>query len=210
MCYHQLPSWKDYWRNDQHLSVPFISDVMPRNRFLQILSNIHVNDNTAVPNGNTDRLYKLHPLINTLNNNFTKLSNVSRQVSIDESMIIFKGRSSMKQYNPMKPITKGYLLWAMGDMDGYLYNFEIYQRKNQEHSRNIPKYFGLDDSVVHQLTERLSGNYHEVYVDHFFTSIPLILHIHSSFLLSYFKRWYCRLQVERQPTCSYNFKFSWH
>ena len=134
MCYHQLPSWKDYWRNDQHLSVPFIFDVMPRNRFLQILSNIHVNDNTAVPNGSTDRLYKLGPLINTLNNNFTKLSNVSRQVSIDESMIIFKGRSSMKQYNPMKPIKRGYKLWAMGDMDGYLYNFEIYQRKNQEYS----------------------------------------------------------------------------
>ena len=72
-------------------------------------------------------------------------------------MINFKGRSSMKQYKPMKPIKRGHKLWAMGDMDGYLYNFEIYQRKNQERSRNIPKYFGLGDSVVHQLTERLSG-----------------------------------------------------
>ena len=149
MGYHQLLSWKDYWRNDQDLSVPLISDVMPRNHFLQILSNIHVNDNTAVPNGSTDRLYKLRPLINTMNNNFTKLYNVSRQVSIDESMIIFKGRSSMKQYNPMKPIKRGYKLWAMGDMDGYfLYTFEIYQEKNQERSRNILKYFGLSGSVV--------------------------------------------------------------
>ena len=153
MGYHQLPSWKDYWRNDQDLSVPFISDIMPRNRFLQILSNIHVNDNTAVPNGSTDRLYKLRPLINTLNGNFTKLYNVSCQVSIDESMIIFKGGSSLKQYNPMKPIKRGYKLWSMADMDRYLYNFEIYQGKNQWHARNIPKYFGLGDSVVHQLTE---------------------------------------------------------
>ena len=181
--YHQLPSWKDYWRNDQDLSVPFIPDVMPHNRFLQILSNIHVNDNTAVPNGSTDRLYKLCPLINTLNGNFTKLYNVSCQVSIDENMIIFKGRSSLKQYNPMKPIKRGYKLWSMADMDGYLYNFEIYRGKNQEHARNIPKYFGLGDSVVHQLTERLSGKYHEVYVDNFFTSVPLMEYLLSHKIL---------------------------
>ena len=98
-------------------------------------------------------------------------------------MIIFKGRSSMKQYNPMKPIKRGYKLWAMGDMDGYLYNFEIYQGKNQERSRNIPKYFGLGNSVVHQLTERLSGKYHEVYVDNFYTSVPLMEYLLSHKIL---------------------------
>ena len=106
--------------------VPFISDAMPRDRFLQILSNIHINDNNAMPQGNKDKLYKLCPLINSLNDNFIMLHNVSRQVSIDESMILFKGRSSLKQYNPMKPIKRGYKLWSMVGMDGYLYKFEIY------------------------------------------------------------------------------------
>ena len=126
MGYHEVPLWKDYWKSEPDLMVPFISDAMPRDRFLQILSNIHINDNNAIPQGNKDKLYKLFPLINSLNDNFIMLHNVSRQVSIDESMIIFKGRSSLKQYNPMKPIKRGYKVWSMVGMDGYLYKFEIY------------------------------------------------------------------------------------
>ena len=34
-----------YWCSDQDLSVPLVANVMPRNRFAQILSNLHVNDN---------------------------------------------------------------------------------------------------------------------------------------------------------------------
>ena len=55
----------------------FVSNALPRNRFAQILSNIHVNDNAAIPNNNTDKLYKLRPMINQLNWNFVKLYNVS-------------------------------------------------------------------------------------------------------------------------------------
>ena len=46
--------------------------------------------------------------------------NVSRKVNIDQSMILFKGRNSLKQYNPMKSIKRGYKVWSMADMDGYL------------------------------------------------------------------------------------------
>ena len=56
------------------LMVPFISDVMPRNIYLQILPNIHVNDNNTMPQGNKDKLYKLGPLINSFNDNFIKSS----------------------------------------------------------------------------------------------------------------------------------------
>ena len=47
--------------------------------------------------------------------NYMKLYNVSRQVSIDESMILFKGRSSLKQYNPMKPTSYQEGLQTMGN-----------------------------------------------------------------------------------------------
>lgn len=184
MGYHAVPSWKDYWKTDPDLQVPFISDVMPRNRFSQILSNIHINDNYAIPADNKDKLYKLRPLIDSLNHNFVQLYNVSRQVSIDESMILFKGRSSLKQYNPMKPIKRGYKLWSMADMDGYLNKFEIYQGKNQQQNNgDIPKYFGLGDTVVYNMTKDLAEKYHEVYVDNFFTSVPLMEYLLSHKIL---------------------------
>ena len=104
MGYHKLPSWVDYWKTDQDLGIPFVSDVMSRNRFGHILWNLHVNDNAQIPQNNTDKLYKLRPLIASLNDNFLKLYDSSRYLSIDESMILFKGRHSIKQYNPKKPI----------------------------------------------------------------------------------------------------------
>ena len=75
-----------------------------RNALQQIFTNIIKHSYKR----NKDKLYKLRPLINSLNDNLIKLYNVSYQVSIDESMILFKGRSSLKQYNPMKPIKRGY------------------------------------------------------------------------------------------------------
>ena len=152
---------------------------------LVILSNIHVNDNNSMPVDNTDKLYKLRPLIDSLNNNYAKLYNVSHYVSVDESMIRFKGRSSLKQYNPMKPIKRGYKLWSLADMDGYLNKFTIYQGKNDKRTDDtMPKYFGLGDKVVYEMTKSLHGKYHEVYIDNFFTSVPLMEYLFSHQVLS--------------------------
>ena len=78
--------------------------------FGQILWNLHVSDNSTIPAENKDKLYKLRPLTTTLKKNFVKLYDPSRYLSADESMILFKGRSSIKQYNPERPIKKGYKL----------------------------------------------------------------------------------------------------
>ena len=100
MGYHKLTSWLDYWKFDPDLSVPFVSSVMSRLRFGQILWNLYVNDNSAIPPENKDKLYKLRPLITCLKENYGKLYDASRYLSVDEIMILFKRRSSIKQYNP--------------------------------------------------------------------------------------------------------------
>ena len=33
MGYYKLPSWIHYWKNYSDLSIPIVSDTMPRNRF---------------------------------------------------------------------------------------------------------------------------------------------------------------------------------
>lgn len=118
MGYHKLPYWYHYWSTDQDLTVPLVSSTMPCNRFQQILSNLQINGNAMLPADSIDKLYKLRPLISKLNQNYGKLYNVSKALSIDDSMILFKGRSSLKQYNPKKPIKRGYKFWMRADMDG--------------------------------------------------------------------------------------------
>jgi hypothetical protein len=80
-----------------------VRNTMSRKRFENTLSFLHVNDTNNIPANCKDKLYKLRPFINAINDRLPALYNVNR-VSVDESMILFKGRSSIKQYNPMKPI----------------------------------------------------------------------------------------------------------
>ena len=92
-----------------------------------------MNDNITIPAENKDKLYKLRPLITGLKENFVKLYDASRYLSVDESMILFKGRSSIKQYNPKKKaIKRGYKLWMIADIDGYINKFDLYQGKFEQ------------------------------------------------------------------------------
>ncbi|XP_065672246.1 piggyBac transposable element-derived protein 3-like [Hydra vulgaris] len=185
MGYHELPSWKHYWNGEQDSSVPFISNALSRDRFLQILSNIHVNDNNADPDTNTDKLYKMRPLIDSLNKKFTELYSALRSVSINESMILFKGRSSLRQYISVKPIKRGYKLWSLADMDGYLYKLEVYQGKDScRIDPAMSKYFGLGEKVIYQMTKSLQRKFHEVFIDYYFTSVPLMKYLISHQVLS--------------------------
>ena len=82
--YHKLPSWLDYWKCDPDLSVPSVSSVMSRIRFVQILWNLHVNDSSTIPAEKKNKLYKLERnLITSLKENFDKLYDASRYLSVD-------------------------------------------------------------------------------------------------------------------------------
>ncbi len=176
MGYHELPSLSDYWKADQGLAVPIVSSTLPGNRFAQILSNLHLADNEAIPNNNNnDKLYKVRSFISAMNANYVKLYNVSQNLSIDESMILFKGRHSIKQYCPKNPIKRGYKLWMRADMDGYISRFDVYQGKNTEleHEENT-EVFGLGEKVVNTMVDDLHDKHHQVYFDNNFSSIPLM------------------------------------
>ena len=125
MGYLSLATIKHYWSSYVDLKIPLVSDAMPRNRYQQIL----VNDNSAMPENKTDKMYKIRPFVDTLNNNFMLLCDVIEHITVGEGMILFKGRSLMKQYNPMKPIKRCYKIWATADMNGYMSKFSINKGK---------------------------------------------------------------------------------
>ena len=89
MGYHILPSYTMYWSDAPDLAVPFMSRVMTRNRFSQLLSNLHVNDNAKLLKD--DKLSKIRPLIDKANAQFAKLYDVRRVQSIDKVWCSSKG-----------------------------------------------------------------------------------------------------------------------
>ena len=111
MGIHQLPSIADYWSTHKYLGVPTISAVFPANRFNHLLASIHFSDNSnAKPRGHPeyDKLYKIRPVMESIFQKCLFLYNPHRENSIDEAMVGFKGRSSLKQYMPNKPTKRGY------------------------------------------------------------------------------------------------------
>lgn len=49
----------------------------------------------------------------------------AEKLSVDEQIVPFKGRSSMRTYNPKKPKKWGYKIFVLSGIDGLVYNFKM-------------------------------------------------------------------------------------
>ena len=104
MGINRLPEIRDYWCNSECLHYSPITDRITRDRFEQITRFLHIADDDTLPaRGGYFRLQEVDPVISTLKENFRTAYYPNREVCIDDAIIPFKGRSSMKQYVPLKP-----------------------------------------------------------------------------------------------------------
>jgi len=128
MGINDLPNMKPYWSKDMVFHNTFISSIMSKNRFLQIFYHLHLADSSLEPKRECkyhSEISKVKNFTEILRKNFQKYYNFGRYGTIDESIIKFNGRSSLKQYlSYLKPINRGYQVWCLCDpMTGYLFNY---------------------------------------------------------------------------------------
>ena len=147
---------------------------MSRDRFLETFYNLHLANNSLKPKRESKdycKIYKVKNFTEILRRNFPKNYNLGRCGTIDESMIKFKGRSSIKQYLPLKPIKRGYKVWCLCDpITGYLFIYQIYLGKEETSGKEIP----LDERVVFDLITGHNFQGKHLYFDNFFTSLRLL------------------------------------
>ena len=164
-----LPSLRDYWSTNPLLGTPGIVKGMGRNQFQSILSHLHLNDNSKMPqrgSPNFDRLYKVRPLFEIVKTNSYQ---PHQQMAVDEAMILFKGRSSIKQFMPLKPIKRGCKAWCACDyLNGFMYNINMYTGRSVG-----PGEDGLGSRVVQELMEPLYDQNYHVYMD-IFLAAPIL------------------------------------
>lgn len=172
--YSSLPRRDMYWSLDGDIKNEAVAHSMPRNRFREILKNLHFADNTSL--AADDKFAKVRPLITHLNAKFISLlpSDV-RHVDVDESMIPYYSHHGCKQRIQGKPIRYGFKFWSLNACSGYLISTEPYQGKGTMLSHIE---HGLGSSVVltfaHKLAENYSGRRFCFYIDNFFTGLPLL------------------------------------
>ena len=172
MGVHKLPELEDYWSGDALLGVPAIVGGMPFRRFKAIRHCLHLNDNTkAAKRGEPgyDKMHKVRPLMNIVNDNSLAEYHPHREISIDEAMIAFKGRSSIKQYMPMKPTKRGFKMWSSCDAyNGYVINHRPYLGSGDDTTQG-----GLGPSVVKAVAGSIMDKDHFLFYDNFFSSVEL-------------------------------------
>ena len=103
---HRLPRVRNYWSKDELLGVSAVQEAMSTslNRFWAIWSNLHLVDNSSVDcQGLSSR--KVQPLLDVLGDTFLKQYSPGQELSVDESMVKYKGHCRGKcacQRSPSK------------------------------------------------------------------------------------------------------------
>ena len=163
----------DYWSRNEQLHTPFYGNMMQRDRYFHILRFLHFTDNRNAGDWaekKFDRLWKMRNLFEILNATFSKFYNPSEYLAIDDVIVRFKGRVVFKQYIPRKHKRYGIKLYKLCDSTGYIYDMKVYLGKNEQLTS---QHLTAPHAIVRELTRKVEGCGHKLYMDNFFSSPDL-------------------------------------
>ncbi|XP_023244129.1 piggyBac transposable element-derived protein 4-like [Centruroides sculpturatus] len=166
------PNERMYWTTNETLSTPSFQRLMSRNHFWEIKQNLNFTDNQNYnprihPN---PKLNKIWPIVENLRSKCSHLYVPERNIVVDESLMLFKGHLSWKQYMPPERSRFGVKFYMLCESSsGYIYNFTIYTGKNtvlNEKYRDMP----LTSKIVLSLADSLLGKGYCLTTDYFYSS----------------------------------------
>ena len=146
---------------------------MPRKRFQLLNTFLHLSDNEQrVIQGQPwyNPLFKIRALLDIVEPTYAQYYSPGRELSVDESMIKFKGRVFFKQYMPAKPTKWGVKQFVVSDAKtGFALRHMIYTGKECFQRDSSP----LSEQVVLELLQGYENKGHVVYTDNYYSSPAL-------------------------------------
>lgn len=161
----QMPSIKCYWSKNIIYNHPLFGMAMPRNRFETILRCICFYSQT---DDTSNRLHKIDQVMIHILTNIQNIYYPGENLSLDEALVLWRGRLSFKQYIPNKTAKYGIKLYELCTPDGFLLNVLIYTGKGTVNNEN-----GHATSVVYKVAKDYLGKGHTIYMDNFYNSVHL-------------------------------------
>jgi hypothetical protein len=191
-----------YWNTDSRKGAlhPSVNKAMSKDRWYHVNRFLHIFDeeshyqelsqnSSSRPQNLKSRkpkpCDKMMKLADSLRKNFRSYWSTGTNLSIDEAIVKFTGRSGDTVNIPSKPTPIGFKQWVLVDK-GYVYNFLFHVRgqKPLDGPQDIQKQW-LDDrftktqasvlELVYRMPEYGSGNC--VWLDNLFTSEKLLLRL---------------------------------
>lgn len=163
-----------YWNTDSIYQTPFFPAVMARERGFQKMRYLHCFGNREeVKNKNSpgyDKRFKVRKLLDLLLTRFREVYNPERNLAIDETLIKLKGKIYFFQFIPIKPGHIEIKCFTLAESSsGYGFDNKIYTGKENEVVQT-----DLGRKVVMSVMEAYLDKGHVLYMDNYYTSVPLL------------------------------------
>lgn len=141
----------------------FVTNLMSYSRFKFIKMHFRLTDHeiseTDVKDGERAHA-KSKKAIDLINKMIKQPYSPTQKIDIDESMIKFRGRCSIKNYQPNKPIKIGLKVYVAADSNAYVFALKLYDGMKSTLLETIKK-----------LCSDIKGKNHVLYTDNFYTSL---------------------------------------
>lgn len=157
----------DYWKTHYLFNLQVFATFMSRNRFLLILRALRFED--FQNQISRTQLGKLLPLVNFFNNRMQVIYYPDKQLSLDESMVLWRGRLKFRQYIKGKRHKFGVKLYVLCEPNGLTLKIIVYsgsadaELSGSQHTEKV---------VISLLREKL-GVGHSIFMDNFYNSVKL-------------------------------------
>ena len=161
-----LPSYKKYWSNDLlHMNEHF-SSTMSRERFESILRFLNFGEE---PMSDNDRLSKIRMIIEHFNKTMLELITPEKNLSIDESMTLWRRRMIFREYIKNKRHKHEIKFYELCTHHGLVLSAETYGDQGFKDINNL----GQTAAIVPKLMEPYLEKRHHVFTDNYYNSVSL-------------------------------------
>lgn len=164
-----LPSVPHYLCENELYKTSFWRDRMSRNRFQLILRLLHFADNAQQ---NDDRLFKINPVLHHFNSTMDKIYSPKRELCIDESMVLWRGRVLFRQFIKDKRHPYGVKFYELCESSGIVLKVQIYAGKSVT-TASTKEGTSITAQVVLDLMDGFLNKGYILYADNFYNSVPL-------------------------------------
>lgn len=163
----RFPSIRKIFSYDPLYYHPIFSHTMSGRRFELLLRAF----NCTNENEQGNRLNKVSQLLKMLIKRFQEAYSPEEHLSLDESLLLHRGRLSFRQYIKGKKAKYGIKFYELCSPSGYNHNMEIYKGKDIE--VNATAGDSKLESLVLRLLEPFLDKGHHVVMDNYYNSVSL-------------------------------------
>ncbi|XP_038209546.1 piggyBac transposable element-derived protein 4-like [Zerene cesonia] len=155
--------WKVHW-----LYKSCFSNYMSRNRFFIILSCLHFTLPNEEEEVTARRLNKCQKIVANFNNTMNNIYYPGKNLSLDESMVLWRGRLFFRHHIKGKRHKYDIKLYVLAEPDGLILNFHVFTNTEDETAVK-----GHTEKIVEKLMDNKLDGGHSIYMDNFYNSYNL-------------------------------------